>query len=474
MYAKHVKLKGYRSFKKEQVLELSYPGRDGKKYGLNVLVGPSSSGKTSILKLFQNRGYGLDTDEVRSNASIEFSDVAGNRQVTKYSSLSTEATTQLIPEGIGPQFMPLILPYQRQLYFSTTNPSSGYVPSDSNPRSLIFHTASSLSSHFSISQKLNDDTIASTLASCLDKPGVSEILMSKVRELIPGFGNLRVIRSGNSKSIRYVFPNSTTTIDANNLSDGTKFIIGLCLYIVIYDADLSGLNHTPPPNILVIDEPELGLFPQVQKKVFAILQKISENTQVIYATHSPYFLDWFALLDGARIFRTNVRRKIAEVRELNVSDDVIKVLKTQPRLLNQYDLVSREIFFAEKIVFVEGQEDANILRNYIVKNGIEFSWEFYGYGVGGADRAASFVRIAKNLGIQCAAIFDANVETGTRQECIDLLGKDAVKVWSADDIRDKPDKKTPISGIFDVAGVAPKSEQLNTEVLGLLQEIESL
>ena len=45
------------------------------------------------------------------------------------------------------------------------------------------------------------------------------------------------------------------------------------------------------PDILLIDEPGLYLHARAQRDVLALLEKISERTQVIYSTHSPYLID---------------------------------------------------------------------------------------------------------------------------------------------------------------------------------------
>jgi predicted ATP-dependent endonuclease of OLD family len=44
-------------------------------------------------------------------------------------------------------------------------------------------------------------------------------------------------------------------------------------------------------NIILIDEPGLYLHPKAQKDVLKVLQNISNNSQVIFSTHSPYLID---------------------------------------------------------------------------------------------------------------------------------------------------------------------------------------
>lgn len=47
-------------------------------------------------------------------------------------------------------------------------------------------------------------------------------------------------------------------------------------------------------SILLFDEPANNLHPSAQKMVVQILNKLSDSHQIIYATHSPFMLDWYA------------------------------------------------------------------------------------------------------------------------------------------------------------------------------------
>ena len=64
----------------------------------------------------------------------------------------------------------------------------------------------------------------------------------------------------------------------------------------LYDAEEGGT--------IVIDEPELSLHPQYQKRVMNLLMEESANKQVIISTHSPYFISWEALKNKGIINRS--------------------------------------------------------------------------------------------------------------------------------------------------------------------------
>ncbi len=70
-------------------------------------------------------------------------------------------------------------------------------------------------------------------------------------------------------------------IPAGRLSDGTLRYLALLLIL---------LNPNPPP-LIVIEEPELGLHPDVLRSVAELLMEASERTQIVVTTHSRQLVD---------------------------------------------------------------------------------------------------------------------------------------------------------------------------------------
>ena len=79
----------------------------------------------------------------------------------------------------------------------------------------------------------------------------------------------------------YLEETDNRTIPATRLSDGT--LRYLCLLAV--------LLHPEPPPLVVIEEPELGLHPDLLPKLTDLLRAASERTQLIVTTHSDVFVD---------------------------------------------------------------------------------------------------------------------------------------------------------------------------------------
>ena len=70
-------------------------------------------------------------------------------------------------------------------------------------------------------------------------------------------------------------------IPASRLSDGTLRYLGL----------LAVLLHPNPPPLIAIDEPDLGMHPDVVAKVAELLVDASQRTQLVVSTHSRMLID---------------------------------------------------------------------------------------------------------------------------------------------------------------------------------------
>lgn len=64
------------------------------------------------------------------------------------------------------------------------------------------------------------------------------------------------------------------------------------------------------------------------------------------------------------------------------------------------DVASKEIFFQDNVLFVEGQEDVGLLQHYFEDKDIKL----FGYGVRGYDQFKLAFKLAKDLGIKKACV----------------------------------------------------------------------
>ena len=78
-------------------------------------------------------------------------------------------------------------------------------------------------------------------------------------------------------------------IPATRLSDGTLRFLALLII----------LCHPTPPPVICIEEPELGLHPDVIPQIAELLKSASDRTQIIVTTHSKALIDEFSDVPGS-------------------------------------------------------------------------------------------------------------------------------------------------------------------------------
>ena len=123
------------------------------------------------------------------------------------------------------------------------------------------------------------DNLPARLAALKGSPVVKRRLVELVRELAPEFDDFEVVPEGGTLSLYLTEGN--LSIPARRLSDGT--LRYLCLLAILVDPD--------PPPLLAIEEPELGLHPDIHLQLAGLLREASMRTQLVVTTHSDILVD---------------------------------------------------------------------------------------------------------------------------------------------------------------------------------------
>ena len=117
--------------------------------------------------------------------------------------------------------------------------------------------------------------------------------------------------------------------------------------------------------ILAIEEPELYLHPNGQRKMFNVLEKICKTDQVILCTHSNFFVNMHNYNNIVIVKRDNngptgACQYVGDIFEAE-EDDSKKRLRKVFRCLSLFDLSRSEMFFAKKVIIVEGDTEKFII-----------------------------------------------------------------------------------------------------------------
>lgn len=110
-------------------------------------------------------------------------------------------------------------------------------------------------------------------------PKAKNTILRHLRDIYEGVDDFDVSVEGGT--VQVFFTEGNFTIPATRLSDGT--LRYLCLLAILCDP-------TPPP-LICIEEPELGLHPDILPKIADLLVEASQRTQLIVTTHSDILVD---------------------------------------------------------------------------------------------------------------------------------------------------------------------------------------
>lgn len=111
------------------------------------------------------------------------------------------------------------------------------------------------------------------------EPKIKKQILDALMELYAGITDFDVIIEGGT--VQTFLEEEEIAVPATRLSDGT--LRYLCL--------LSILHHPKPPPLICIEEPELGIHPDIIPGIAALLRAASERCQLVVTTHSDVLVD---------------------------------------------------------------------------------------------------------------------------------------------------------------------------------------
>ena len=111
------------------------------------------------------------------------------------------------------------------------------------------------------------------------EPAAKSRFLDALRQLYEGIVDFDVIVEGGT--VQVILQEGNITVPAVRLSDGTLRYLGL----------LAILCHPTPPPLVCLEEPELGLHPDILPGLADLLRNASERCQLIVTTHSDTLID---------------------------------------------------------------------------------------------------------------------------------------------------------------------------------------
>ncbi len=136
-----------------------------------------------------------------------------------------------------------------------------------------------------------------------------ELICEQIGRILPGFDRFELEESSGKVPLRWKAKGTDKTFGAHLTSDGSLRFFAL--------VTLLNLPAEMLPNVLLLDEPELGLHPAAITLVGGMIRSLAEARQIVVATQSPLLVDAF---DLEEIFVLELRGGRTEARKLS-SDD---------------------------------------------------------------------------------------------------------------------------------------------------------
>jgi predicted ATPase len=110
-------------------------------------------------------------------------------------------------------------------------------------------------------------------------------ILETIREIVPFFGDFVLEPDNGSTYLRWRERGTDMVFGAHQASDGNLRMMSL-VTLLLQPEELM-------PSVLIIDEPELGLHPFAINIIAGLIKSCSKKSQVILATQSMTFIDYF-------------------------------------------------------------------------------------------------------------------------------------------------------------------------------------
>jgi CRISPR-associated exonuclease Cas4 len=167
--------------------------------------------------------------------------------------------------------------------------------------------------------------------------------------------------------------------------------------------------------LLLVEEPELYIHPQLSKLFFDVLASFAQTDQVIYTTHSPVFVDAYESERIAIVTKPDVGAgttlRTCDRSAFDGLDD-----KKMFQGFTRMNSAMNEVFFAKRVMLVEGPEDVIAVvatlktLERISQRPEELEWTVV--ACGGKEAIPFFQRVLNAFSIPYRVIHDLDIRPG--------------------------------------------------------------
>ncbi|BCZ45786.1 hypothetical protein psyc5s11_18530 [Clostridium gelidum] len=349
MKLEKIKFNNHEIFNK---LEIDFKDNNGKILDTIVIIGENGSGKTTLLKCI------YDSFEIDERGYEE----VGDNKVELTPALYT-ATVKLENNEIG-MLSPEVA---YELGDRSTDPKVVYMPTEINFEKVnkVDNTLNFTPYFQNIVDQSMTQNIPSFIATKINKEifknrnkTIGEVIDTVCDDINSIFSimslDVKLIGLSETSETKPIFRNSLgKEFDITGLSSGEKQLFLRALSLKFLEVNNS---------IILIDEPEISLHPQWQRKIIDVYKSIGNNNQLIIATHSPHVIgnitsDELRVMtkddNGIKLIANNnlsetYGKSIGDILSTTMKLDSLRNEDITNKLNKIYELLNKNLYDTEK------------------------------------------------------------------------------------------------------------------------------
>ena len=459
MVIKNLSIEGLRGFSEKREFNFSIPDKVNPGSGLTVLVGPNNSGKSTVIEAVHI---------LNSNSNIipkNYRNVINSGKIKIEAVSNTEDVITVQSTENGGSYVERILNSKKNDFWN--NPLNAFILTSKRNFSSTFNNNGQQSrenykGNIGSESYRNENNVNHNFGGRLlrifdNKKQQFNDCLNKVLDPIPNW----TIESSSENQMFLEFSFGKTNHSSQGAGDG---------YINIFNI-IDALYDSSEDNVILIDEPEVSLHPDLQRKLFQLLVEYSKDKQIIISTHSPYFVDWELFSTYSKIIRLRKEKEVINLYELSFeSKQNIKKILNDTHNLHTLSLTTNEIFFLnDNIILTEGQEDVYGYKKIFMNKGFKCNASFFGWGSGGADKVFIILKLLEDLGYQKVFTILDNDKSDNLIKLQDEFPAYYHYAIAADDIRDKPIDRHA-QNILDKINKLECDDKIKLDIVTMIKE----
>jgi predicted ATP-dependent endonuclease of OLD family len=223
------------------------------------------------------------------------------------------------------------------------------------------------------------------------------------------------------KNLRPYFIEGDIEYDAEDMGAGIQSALAIAIARAYADIVRN-------PVIFAIEEPELYLHPHGCRHFYKLLKELADSgLQIIYTTHERSFID-ISNFESIHI----VRKEGDETKVYSGISFSMPFQFDEVKLASKFNEYINEVFFADKVVLVEGFSDKVASQLALEKLGIDIDLKNISIIECGSKTAIEpIAQILKHFNIKTYALLDADAEAEIFK-LQQLLGEDNIFIQTPD------------------------------------------